>query len=70
MKKEFDYLIVYRKFLWFFIECNVVNVTFGDDRMEIFRQTRDTYCRKYGDKNVKIEMGWHKEWYDGKGVRI
>ncbi|MCK9446560.1 hypothetical protein M0Q50_06815 [bacterium] len=70
MKKEFDYLRVYRKFLWFHIEIRVVNVIFGDDRMEIFRETRDTYCRKYGYDNVLIEMCWNKESYNGKGVRI
>lgn len=70
MKKDFDYLRVYRKFLWFFIEIDVVNVTFGDDRMEIFRRIRDTYGNKYGPKNVLIEMCWNKECYDGKGVRL
>jgi hypothetical protein len=70
MKKDFDYLRVSRKFLWFFIECDVVNTKFGDDKMQIFRQTRDTYCRKYGEKNVLIEVCWQKEYYNGKGVRL
>lgn len=73
MKKEFDYLKIYRRILgiWFRIHTTEYINFLGDDAMDTFRKYRDVYGEKYGKKNVMLRMMWNSEDYtgDGKVVR-
>lgn len=72
MKKEFDYLEIYRRiFLFFWIKVHTTNSPRlgNEDVMNFFRKYRDVYSDRYGNENVKIKMIWESESFDGNGNR-
>lgn len=76
LKKEYDYLEVYKnlylfgkvdpRFLLYRVKVDTVFTQIGDDKTQTYHQTRDVYRRKYGEK-MSIKMCWRPEEYNAHG---
>lgn len=60
MKREYDYIKIYRKILgtWFFV--NSIN-RWGEEGLSVLHRTRDHYRNQWGYNKVKLVLCWNDE---------
>ena len=74
-KKDYNHIKIYKKFI-FWIHVATIYNNDGSYGMELYRQTRNHYRRLWiytgldKPKNIRFELIWESEKFDGDSKRI